>query len=62
MVRLEKDIKLFKEELSRLSWFMRGGVTLQELLHIYSNEDREAMYSVVKENLEASKNAQMPLI
>lgn len=41
---------------------MRGGVTLQELLHIYSNEDREAMYSVVKENLEASKNAQMPLI
>jgi hypothetical protein len=62
LVRLEKEIKQFKEELSRLSWFMRGGVTLAELLHTYSSDDREAMYAVIKENLEATKNSQMPLV
>jgi len=41
---------------------MRGGVTLHELLHIYSSDDREAMYAIIKENLEASKTAQMPLV
>lgn len=41
---------------------MRGGVTLQELLHIYSHDDRSAMYEVIKENLNNTKDAQMPLI
>lgn len=41
---------------------MRGGVTLQELLHIYSFDDREAMYQVIKENLETTKETRMPFI
>lgn len=41
---------------------MRGGVTMQELLHYYSHEDREAMYTIIKENIELTKVAQMPLI
>lgn len=41
---------------------MRGGVTLQELLHIYSHDDREAMYEVINDNLKNTKEAQMPLI
>lgn len=41
---------------------MRGGVTMQELLHIYSHDDREAMYAIIKENIELTKSAQMPLL
>jgi hypothetical protein len=41
---------------------MRGGVTVQELLHIYSFDDREAYYDIIKENIEATKASQMPLI
>jgi hypothetical protein len=41
---------------------MRGGVTLQELLHVYSYDDRESLYEVIKENIELTKTAQMPLI
>ena len=41
---------------------MRGGVTLTELLHSYSFDDREAMYEVVKENVDLTKAAQMPLL
>lgn len=41
---------------------MRGGVTLQELLHIYSYDDRIAMYSVINENLEMTKASKMPML
>lgn len=41
---------------------MRGGVTMQELLHVYSFEDREAMYVIIKENVELTKTSQMPLL
>lgn len=41
---------------------MRGGVTMHELLHVYSHDDREAMYVIIKENIELTKTAQMPLL
>ena len=41
---------------------MRGGVTVNDLMHIYSFEDREAAYFVIKENIEATKASQMPLL
>lgn len=41
---------------------MRGGVTVDELLHQYSCDDREAMRVVIKENIDISKEAQMPLL
>lgn len=41
---------------------MRGGVTMQELLHVYSVDDRNAFYAVIKENIEITKQAQMPLL
>jgi hypothetical protein len=62
LVRLEKEAKDFKTELVRLSWYMRGGVTVDQLLHQYSHDDRSAMYTVVKENIELSKETNMPLV
>ena len=62
LVRLEKDVKDFKTELFRLSWYMRGGVTVDQLLHQYSFDDRESMYIVIKENIDISKETQMPLV
>jgi hypothetical protein len=41
---------------------MRGGVSIHQLLHEYSFDDRDAMYSVIKENIEATKESGMPLI
>lgn len=62
LVRLEKEIKDFKTELMRLSWYMRGGVSVDQLLHQYSHDDREAMYTVIKENIDISKETNMPLV
>jgi len=41
---------------------MRGGVTVNDLMYIYSHEDREAIYSVINDNIEATKISQMPLL
>jgi len=41
---------------------MRGGVTINDLLYTYSFEDRQAIYTVVTENMETTKETQLPFI
>jgi len=41
---------------------MRGGVTINDLLHVYSHEDREMIYNVINENIEMTKETRMPLL
>jgi len=41
---------------------MRGGVTVNDLLYTYSFEDRQAIYTVVAENMETTKETQLPFI
>jgi len=41
---------------------MRGGVTVNDLFDRYSHDDREAMYAVIKENIEATTESGMPLV
>ena len=62
LIGLEKETRRFKEDLFRISWYMRGGVTVNDLLTIYSAEDREFMYNIINDNIEATKVSQMPLI
>ena len=62
LVRLDEETKDFKLELFRLSWYMRGGVSVNDLMDRYGFEDRELMYAVVKDNIESTKTAQMPLL
>jgi hypothetical protein len=41
---------------------MRGGVNINDLLHKYSFDDREAIYAIVTENLEVTKISGLPLL
>jgi len=41
---------------------MRGGVTVNDLMERYGFEDRQIMYEIIKENIEATKASQMPLL
>jgi len=41
---------------------MRGGVTVHDLLHEYSYEDRQFIYTVINENVETTKETYMPLL
>lgn len=41
---------------------MRGGVSINDLLYIYSYEDRTILYKIIQDNLELTKLSQMPLL
>lgn len=41
---------------------MRGAVTVEQLLHIYSYEDRLIINDIAKENIELTKASKMPLL
>ena len=59
---MENEIKIIKEGCYRLSWYMRGGVTVDKLLYDTDLEDQEVMSKIIKENIENTKNAKMPLL
>ena len=41
---------------------MRGGISLNDLLHVLGSEDRDIMYDIVKDNIELTKESRMPLL
>lgn len=59
---MENEIKQIKEGCYRLSWYMRGGVSITDLLYNIDLEDQEVMSNIIKENIENTKNSKMPLV
>jgi hypothetical protein len=56
---MEGEVKALKEELFRLCWFMRGGITLEEAYQI-DVADRLIINEIIKDNLETTKESGMP--
>lgn len=59
---LELQIKGIKDEIFRLAWYMRGGVSSEDLFHRYSYEDRNLLNELIKDNIEATKKSGLALI
>lgn len=59
---LEFEAKSIKDEIFRISWYMRGGVSSESLFHSYSYEDRMIINEIIKENIEATKKSGINLI
>ncbi len=60
--KIEGIAKSIKEEIFKISWYMRGGVTANDLLQIYSYEDRTIMSSIIKENIETTQKTKISFI
>lgn len=58
----EEDAKSIKTELFRLSWYMRGAVTTEQLMHVYSWEDRQIIAEIAKENIELTKESRLAIM
>jgi hypothetical protein len=41
---------------------MRGGVTSEQLFHVYSAEDRKIINDIVNDNIELTKSSGLPLL
>lgn len=58
----ENEIKQTKDMAYRFCWYMRGGVSVDTILYDTDLEDIEIMQRIIKENIENTKNAKMPLL
>ena len=55
----EGDVKQIKSESLKLVWYMRGGLSYTEVMHMTSDE-RKLISDLIKENLETTKKTKMP--
>lgn len=59
--QLEKESKALKHELFKMTWFMRGGITIEQA-YMLDREDREIITKIIMDNIENSKTTGMNLI
>lgn len=55
----DKDSKAIKSSLIKMCWFMRGGISMDEIYHMGYN-DRELINKMIEENLDITKESGMP--
>jgi hypothetical protein len=56
---LDKESAALKADLIKLCWFMRGGITLDDVYSM-SYDERMMIAAVIEENLETTKKTGMP--
>ena len=56
---MDREVRALKEEILRMCWFMRGGVSYSDLLEL-SNSERTIIAEIIKGNLETTKETRMP--
>lgn len=57
---MEKYATALKDEIIRITWWMRGGITYTEAMQLGFKE-RELIGKLIKDNQEASKKAGIPI-
>ena len=53
------DAKAIKDELLKIVWFMRGGISYSEA-HLMTQDEREIVSKIIKSNLETTKESGLP--
>jgi hypothetical protein len=57
--KLEDESKALKKDLYKLAWFMRGALSFEQA-YLLDVADREIISEIVQENLETTKESQLP--
>lgn len=57
--RYDRESKALREEILRLCWYMRGGLTYEEGFMLGAQE-RELVVKIAKENMETTKKSGLP--
>ena len=55
----EKDTKALREELFKLCWYMRGGISISEAFML-TMDDRLIIGELIEENLKMTKDSGLP--
>lgn len=55
----ENQVRLIKDELLRICWYMRGGINYNDAMML-TVEERKIINNIIKDNLEIAKKSGMP--
>jgi hypothetical protein len=56
---MENEVRDIKKSCMSMAWYMRGGITYDEILNL-SEEERKSISEIIESNLEVTKTSQMP--
>lgn len=56
---MENECSAIKKNALSMSWYMRGGVTYEDVLNM-SAEEREEIKKIIDSNLDITKKSQLP--
>lgn len=56
---MEQEANNIKNDCLKVCWYMRGGITYTEAMHLSPGE-RDIIGKIVKENLETTKKSGLP--
>ncbi len=59
--QLDNEIKELKLSITRMCWYMRGGLSYNEAYQV-APQDREIIYKLIEENMENVKKTKLPLL
>lgn len=56
---MDKQIKALKSDTLRMCWYMRGSISYDDAM-LLSNQEREIVNKIIKENIETTEKTKMP--
>ena len=56
---MDKETRNIRQDILKLCWYMRGGVTYEEAMQM-SQSERNAISAIIKENLDTTKRTNLP--
>jgi hypothetical protein len=56
---MDREVEAIKEEIYRCSWFMRGGVSAENLFSV-DVKDIDIIQKLIRQNLETTKDSGLP--
>lgn len=56
---MDREVEAIKQEIYRCSWFMRGGVSAENLFSV-DVKDIDIIQKIISQNLETTKDSGLP--
>jgi hypothetical protein len=56
---MEKEAESIRQESLKMSWYMRGGISYDQVLAL-SNRERAMISDIITDNLETTKKSRLP--
>jgi hypothetical protein len=57
--RMDQEAKDIRKQSLKMSWYMRGGATYEDVLQM-SFQERDLVTALIKDNLQTTKTSKLP--